>query len=156
MMRVSPYFSFRGRTNRRRYWEMSVVIFMLFFVAALVVGALAEVPLLGVVGGLLFLGVFAAFVLAVLANGARRLHDRGKSAWWLLLFMGLPTLLSLPADLMRYGGGADARAAGGFLALLGLPFSIWGFVVMGCLKGTTGPNKYGEDPLGRPEQEALA
>ena len=40
-------------------------------------------------------------------------------------------------------------------AVLGLPFSIWGFVVMGCLKGTVGPNKYGDDPL-QPLQEVFA
>ena len=94
--------------------------------------------------------------LASLANGARRLHDRGTSAWWLLLFMVLPMLLSLPGQLLKYSADEHAQFAGAALALLGLPFSIWGFVVMGCLQGTDGPNKFGADPLASQLQEGFA
>jgi uncharacterized membrane protein YhaH (DUF805 family) len=33
------------------------------------------------------------------------------------------------------------------LALAGFALTIWGFVEIGCLRGTTGPNIYGPDPL---------
>jgi uncharacterized membrane protein YhaH (DUF805 family) len=152
MQKLFSYFSIQGRTNRQRYWLTGVGIFVAFLVSILIAGALAFIPLLG---GLIFLAVLAASFVAALANGARRLHDRGKSAWWLLLFMGLPTLLSIPAELVRFSSDPGAQGAGALLTLLGLPFSIWGLVVMGFLKGTTGPNKYGDDPL-QPVQEVFA
>ena len=36
-----------------------------------------------------------------LALGAKRLHDRDKSAWWLLVFYAMPTILSTAADRME-------------------------------------------------------
>jgi uncharacterized membrane protein YhaH (DUF805 family) len=36
-----------------------------------------------------------------LALGAKRRHDRDKSAWWLLVFYALPTILSTAADRME-------------------------------------------------------
>lgn len=143
MRKLLSYFSFQGRTNRQRYWLTSLAIFGLFFVSALFAGLLTIAPLLS----LLILPLWLALVVAGVANGARRLHDRSKSAWWLLVFLGVPALMTIPAELMRFGGGPDAQAGGAFFSLLGLPFSVWGFVVMGCLKGTAGPNKFGDDPL---------
>jgi uncharacterized membrane protein YhaH (DUF805 family) len=156
MQKLFSYFSFQGRSNRQRYWVTGVTIFMLFFVAALVVGALAEAPVVGVFGGLLFLVLIPTFIVAILANGARRLHDRGHSAWWLILFVGVPTLLSIPAELAKNSPSEDFQFAASALTLLGLPFSIWGFVVMACLKGTTGPNRFGDDPLRSPVEEVFA
>lgn len=156
MERIFSYFSFQGRTNRRRYWETGVTIFVLLFLAVLVLSVLSRFPMIGILFGLLLIGAVLAAFVAALANGARRLHDRGKSAWWLLLFMGLPTLLSLPGELLKFSGDQDAQLAGSALAVLGLPFSLWGFIVMGCLKGTIGPNKFGEDPLSKPLEEVFA
>jgi uncharacterized membrane protein YhaH (DUF805 family) len=38
------------------------------------------------------------------------------------------------------GGGFILSLAAGIIA-------IWGFVELGCLRGTPGPNQYGPDPL---------
>ena len=54
-----------------------------------------------------------------LAVSAKRWHDRDKSGWWLLLNL-LPVI--------------------GWL---------WALVDNGFVRGTTGPNRYGPDPLGR-------
>jgi uncharacterized membrane protein YhaH (DUF805 family) len=155
MQRLLSYFSFRGRTNRQRYWVTGITIFVLFFLSALVVTALGELPVIGILADLIFLGVIVAAFVAVLANGARRLHDRARSAWWLIVFVGLPVLLSIPAEIAKGGMPDGATILASLIALLGLPFSIWGFVVMGCLKGTAGPNKFGDDPL-QPVQEVFA
>jgi 3-hydroxybutyryl-CoA dehydrogenase len=60
---------------------------------------------------------------------------------WLLVFYLVPTVLSwISAILSRDGIG--------FLFALGsLAISIWALVELGCLRGTVGPNRYGEDPL---------
>jgi len=76
----AKYVDFSGRASRAEYWW--------FFLAYLV---------LAVVGSLihqyLYFIVVLAFILPMLSAGARRLHDIGKSGWWLLL--GLIPLVNL-------------------------------------------------------------
>jgi uncharacterized membrane protein YhaH (DUF805 family) len=93
--------------------------------------------------GLLFIaiGILLTLVLNVwvgLAIGAKRLHDRNKSAWWLLVF------LLLPAVLERVG--ARMEGIGSILTLTAFAISVWAIVEMGFLRGTAGPNQYGPDP----------
>lgn len=59
------------------------------------------------------------FIVVVLNISIKRIHDRGKSVGW--LFIGLVPII-------------------GFIYL---------FIELGCLLGTIGPNRYGEDPLER-------
>lgn len=72
----------------------------------------------------------------------RRLHDRDRSGSWLLVFYGLPAFLG-------YLAGTGETGWRSVLALASLAISIWGFVEMGCLRGTVGPNEYGPDPLAK-------
>lgn len=137
MDKVLPYFSFTGRANRQRYWLTSLAIWGLMIVGGLVGFA---VP---VVGWGLVAVVFITGMWAGLATAARRLHDRNKSAWWLLLLYLLPMLLSAFGEVASV---SDPEAGLGFTAL-SLPFSIWALVEFGFLKGTTGPNRFGPDPL---------
>jgi uncharacterized membrane protein YhaH (DUF805 family) len=66
------YATFTGRSSRSEYW---------WFVLFEVLVSLATGMLGDVVNGLAML----ALLLPALAVGARRLHDIGKSAWFLLL-----------------------------------------------------------------------
>jgi uncharacterized membrane protein YhaH (DUF805 family) len=70
--------------------------------------------------------------------GIKRLHDRDKSGWWLLVFFLLPAVLS--------GLGTTIGFAILF-SLASLAVSIWGVVELGFLRGSAGPNQYGPDPL---------
>ena len=159
MRRLLSYFSFQGRTNRQRFWVTAMTIAGFYFLAAIICGAMLAIPVIGILAGLLLIGVVLATGLAMLANGARRLHDRGKSAWWLLLFQGVPMVLTLLGGLVSLGAGnAGALVAGalvaGALVLVSLPITIWAFVELGCLKGTSGPNRFGPDPLAQTLDEA--
>jgi uncharacterized membrane protein YhaH (DUF805 family) len=138
-------FSFRGRLNRQHYWLTSIAILLLIVVLVAVVFTLMDVSLvLLVVLGLLYIPLlWIAFAL-----GAKRLHDRDKSAWWLLLFYVLPSILSNLSD--------QAGGLGILLLLIGLALSIWAFVELGCLRGTVGPNRFGPDPLQAPSVKATA
>jgi uncharacterized membrane protein YhaH (DUF805 family) len=153
MNRLFGYLSFQGRTNRARYWLTNLAIFGSTFVCVILASSvMAILPPLALVMMLLLLPIF----VAALANGARRLHDRGKSAWWLIVFAGIPALLSALRELMTLGGGADAEGPAALLALISLPFSIWALVELGFLKGVAGPNRFGEDPLAPPPEQAIA
>jgi uncharacterized membrane protein YhaH (DUF805 family) len=82
-------------------------------------------------------------LLLGLALNAKRLHDRDKSAWWLLVFYAMPTILSTAADRME-----DAQFI--LLHVVSFGIGVWYFIELGCLRGTVGPNRYGPDPLSAP------
>ncbi len=98
-------------------------------------------------GNLSALGVLAVLLLIIyipllwisLAPGAKRLHDRNKSAWWLVVFWVVPAVLQ--------GIGEQIGTAGNALMVAAVAVSIWGLVELGFLRGTAGPNQYGPDPL---------
>jgi uncharacterized membrane protein YhaH (DUF805 family) len=76
-----------------------------------------------------------------LAIGAKRLHDRDKSAWWLLVFYAAPGILSTAGNRLEDVGFI-------ILHVISFAISVWAFVELGCLRGTPGPNRHGPDPLG--------
>jgi uncharacterized membrane protein YhaH (DUF805 family) len=137
-------FSFHGRINRAPYWLTTLAIFAIV-VALAVLGALS-----GGLGGLVLvlLVLYIPLLWTGLAIGAKRLHDRGKSAWWLLVFYVLPSVL---------GGIADHLGGAGFIFhIAAAAVGIWGLVELGFLRGTVGPNQYGPDPLQQPAGAAAA
>ena len=139
--------SFEGRIGRRTYWltSFATIIAIIALVGLISVVAGAEVltgDFAGNVGaGLLILVLSIPLVWIGLALGAKRLHDRDKSAWWLLVFYVLPGGLENAADF-----AGSMRFA---LALASIALSIWALVELGFLSGTSGSNRYGPDPLAR-------
>jgi len=79
---------------------------------------------------------------------AERLHDRNKSAWWLVAFYLVPGVLGQFGKFV-WSAGAAGTVLQSILALAGFALTIWGFVEIGCLRGIAGPNTYGPDPLVR-------
>jgi uncharacterized membrane protein YhaH (DUF805 family) len=137
-------FSFQGRLNRQPYWLTSiaiVVLIILLIAFALAMFGVHDFWAGGTTLALLVI-LYIPLLWVGLALGAKRLHDRDKSAWWLLLFYPVPSLLS---------GAANRIDGGGFiLHLAGFAITVWAFVELGCLRGTVGPNRYGPDPLAAP------
>ena len=134
-------FSFQGRLNRKPYWLTSIAIVVLVLILlALALGFAFDREFGKSISLVLILVILYIPLLWVgLALGAKRLHDRSKSAWWLLLFYLVPSLLS---------GAANRMDGGGFiLHLAGFAITVWAFVELGCLRGTVGPNQFGPDPL---------
>jgi uncharacterized membrane protein YhaH (DUF805 family) len=54
-----------------------------------------------------------------------------------------------PARKNGVVSGTGRHGAALHLALAGFAFTIWGFVEIGCLRGTAGSNKYGSNPRAR-------
>jgi uncharacterized membrane protein YhaH (DUF805 family) len=136
-------FNATGRINRAKYWR-SLIVFG-------VAGLFAAVILFTAAG--IAAPVFAAMLVVVLIPWliwgfvihTERLHDRDKSAWWLLAFYGLPALLGPVARMVSFPGSLGATLHA-MLALAGFALSIWGLFEIGCLPGTDGSNSYGPDP----------
>jgi uncharacterized membrane protein YhaH (DUF805 family) len=75
-----------------------------------------------------------------------RLHDRDKSAWWLVVFYLVPGVLGQLAKTAWFAG-TTGMVLHYTLALASFALTIWGFVEIGFLRGTAGSNAYGPDPL---------
>ena len=79
----NKYVTFSGRATRPEYWY-----FVLFLFVGGIVAGLADAMIFGVEedsGELLSILFSLATFLPSLAVGARRLHDIGRSGWWLLI-----------------------------------------------------------------------
>ena len=74
---LSKYVDFSGRARRSEYWYFTLA----YSIVAIIVGIIASVTGIKILSSILSLAV----LLPSLAVGARRLHDIGKSGWWLLL-----------------------------------------------------------------------
>jgi uncharacterized membrane protein YhaH (DUF805 family) len=89
--------------------------------------------------------LFIPWLMWGFAIHTERLHDRNKSAWWLLLFYVAPALMRYFATASWFAG-TIAPALYSTLTLTSFALATWGFVEIGCLAGTAGSNRYGPDP----------
>ena len=76
------YVGFNGRASRSEYWWWFLFAFLISIAANIVDRSLGGgMSTVGLLGGIVAL----ALLLPNIAIGIRRLHDRDKSGWWLLL-----------------------------------------------------------------------
>lgn len=105
-------FGFRGRSPRRWYWGGSIlsgfVVGLLIIPAVLIFGEDAV--------AVIYLVLYPPLLWVSFALAIKRLHDRDKSGWFVLI------------NLIPILGG------------------IWFLVEAGFLRGTEGPNQFGPDP----------
>ncbi|MGW3321295.1 DUF805 domain-containing protein [Streptomyces virginiae] len=109
---LKKYAVFSGRARRQEYW-----MFFLFNIAAAIIlmildGVLGTYPLL--------YGIYVAAVfLPNLGVTIRRLHDTGKSGWWVLIgfvpfvgFIWMIVLLATAGQQQQNQYGPDPKAYG--------------------------------------------
>ncbi|MEJ0042476.1 MAG: DUF805 domain-containing protein [Rhizomicrobium sp.] len=176
-------FGYSGRINRAKQWAgllVGIVFLCLFwalFGATVGFTAIADMMQKKTTAAALFGSqAFHTFLLAAcvlyllnlyvaFAIMTKRLHDRNKSAWWILVFIVLPFILqipafaALPAQLAHFQAVMAALQAHmpppppveTPLVLIGraaaLIISLWMFVELYILRGTVGDNRFGPDPL---------
>jgi uncharacterized membrane protein YhaH (DUF805 family) len=164
-------FGFHGRINRARIW-----LFLLISIVAGIVLSFFDpqsveemkgaslVPLIEKAGPIAHTLLVATVTVAnlvllwaTIAVTVKRLHDRNMGAIWLLVFWGLPCVCL--AVIIGVAGFAfmqhphDFKPEHWMLApimiagLIAVIVTIWSFVVLYCLAGTRGSNRYGVDPL---------
>ena len=124
------YTDFQGRSRRSEYWWVALF--------NLIIAAVWAVLFFGLGGmdmqseqispiGMVLVGVIGLYGLAVIipsiALFVRRLHDINQTGW---IYLGL--------------------VIAGMIPVIGLLASI-AQIVIACIPGTKGPNKYGDDPL---------
>jgi uncharacterized membrane protein YhaH (DUF805 family) len=118
-------FSFTGRIHRAKFWRIRIGVLLanaFFHIwVALKHGhdSLYQHPM--TTGGWILIGgiilVAVVGLWVSLAADVKRYHDRDKSGWWVLIIL---------IPVVGYA---------------------WFFVECGFLPGTSGPNRFGPDPL---------
>ena len=130
------YASFQGRSTRKEFWIFAL-LFAVVTVAAHFIDA-RDGEIVPIAGGMGALELTAQLVLILpfITVGARRLHDTGRSGWW-LLFLYLPWL----ATTIAVGSERAMIAAAGAFIVGALVL-----IVQLCLPGEAGENRFGPDP----------
>jgi uncharacterized membrane protein YhaH (DUF805 family) len=178
-------FGFSGRINRAKQWAVllvalvHVIIIGIVFSATIGYSTIADLvqktttPAAVIASpqaqmfGIIFCVLYIVGFYIGLAVATKRLHDRNKSAAWLLVFVALPFVLEIPALMnlphvfAQLGEMVKAAQAGvqrpmtqiyepplvvitrGAATII----SLWAFVELYILRGTVGDNRFGPDPL---------
>ena len=125
-----------GRIGRKTYWLSALGLFVANLVLQgaswLVINPTTEdghvsfsVDTLGTLTLLALFVVMLVLSVSGLLSSIKRCHDRGRSGWFLLV---------------------------SFIPLVG---AIWMLVELGFLRGTSGTNRFGSDPVGGTVMNAL-
>ena len=135
-------FNWKDRASRSEYWWFNLFAFLV----ELALGILSVIPILGVIVG--FLGFFVSIALwwLTLMASIRRLHDKDKSGFFLLLPTGA-LLLILVMSMIVVSTRSETLATITYITFI-LPFaaSIY-LLVLFVTRGTIGQNRFGQDPL---------
>jgi len=83
---LKNYATFTGRATRQQYW-MFILFYILFYIVAIVLDMTLGLFDEETGYGLLSLVYTLGLLLPSLAILGRRLHDIGRSAWWILLII---------------------------------------------------------------------
>ena len=92
---LSKYATFSGRATRSEFWWFYLFTLLLSWFAQMAVG----VSIAGVVSLVLFLPLLAATV--------RRLHDIGRTGWWILIAF---TLIGIIVLIVWYASDSEKAA----------------------------------------------
>ena len=144
---------FDGRISRRGFWLGLLGVVAVSIVVGF--GLISALPA-GVILSLGQIILSAGIIYIWSAVLVKRLHDRGKPALpWVIIFLA-PGVLMQIMNILKIGYTA-VELAGTQVMIPGLgativmwvsmPVGLWMVIELGFLKGVSGPNTYGPDPL---------
>jgi uncharacterized membrane protein YhaH (DUF805 family) len=150
---LTNYVTFSGRARRSEYCWFYLFTILVSIATAVIDAVLStavdnEIGIVGLVASL-------ALLLPSLAVTARRLHDTGRTGWWMLLPV-VPLLAAMVVGFAAFltfvfssdAGGSPVAAVTVLLVacVLITLAAFFTLVVFLCLDSSPGPNKYGPSP----------
>lgn len=78
---LRKYAVFQGRARRKEYWMFFLYNILVSFILGFIEGVVSGPQATGALGGLYSL----AILIPSIAAGVRRMHDVGKSGWFILI-----------------------------------------------------------------------
>ncbi|MFF2328276.1 MULTISPECIES: DUF805 domain-containing protein [unclassified Streptomyces] len=74
---LKKYAVFSGRARRQEFWMYTLFNIIAIIILAIIDAVIGSTPVIVAI-------YYVAIILPTLGVGARRLHDTGRSGWWLL------------------------------------------------------------------------
>lgn len=171
---IKNFTGFDGRLNRQPFWISAIILAVISIVISFlllpVIGlsmmpniapgtssadVIAALPDMMRKSGWVSLVMFLIFLYPVASISIKRRHDRNNSGLDVWIYYAL-AIINLLLNALGFGltttnvQGIDIPTPGPISMVLGIILAVYGIyllVVCGFLKGTTGPNSYGPDPL---------
>src|SRR6476661_10374114 len=113
-------FKFNGRINRGKYW-LAVLVYAVIYVVLAIFGYVTdESGIYQAINGMLNIVIF----ISSLAVGVKRLHDRNKSGWYLVLFYIVPGIL-VTAGIVVGTVMEDSIVIASILGLAAFAIGVW-------------------------------
>jgi uncharacterized membrane protein YhaH (DUF805 family) len=128
-----------GRINRKPYW-IGILVLLVIGLGLQAIGYGNGGEALAIIFGLVLL--YPSFAINV-----KRAHDRDRPTWLVVVFFAVLILLNV-LQLLGLGQTADGPTT--LYLVIAIPwfiFAVYLFVELACLRGTSGDNRYGPDPL---------
>lgn len=126
MFNIQNFISFNGRIPRMTFWLSLLILMIIQWILFAMFGGMAMMnldPADPAAAEQMMSGMWPIWIISLiflwpsLAIYTKRWHDRNKSGWWSLIL---------------------------FVPLIG---ALWLLIECGFLRGTEGPNRFGEDPI---------
>jgi uncharacterized membrane protein YhaH (DUF805 family) len=141
------YLSLNGRIGRRDFWIGAAGLIVVVIVLAAILGYL-----MGVLWGNFITALIDAYPAYALL--AKRFQDRDRPGADGAIPVGFSFLSALLGVLGLTGTPAAPNLFGLLLGLIAVVIALWILIVCGFLRGTPGPNGYGDDAADGTEPEA--
>lgn len=171
---LQNYARFSGRASRAEFWWFFLFMMIIYMVVwgvlvgTIGVGAASGNPnpmaMFGAFGvmGIFLILLYLALLIPSIAVQVRRLHDTNRSGWWLgafwLLYIAYMVMSFGMAFSASPGNPSPSLAGAGMTMVVGLVFFVYSIVLLVyfCLQGTSGPNRFGDDPYGPDVEQVFA
>jgi uncharacterized membrane protein YhaH (DUF805 family) len=147
--------NFDGRISRKTFWLASIAVFVIQLLIAVIAAVTAAAMANEAAGDLAIDIVFFIFLYPQFVIAVKRGHDRNISTW----VIGAAFILLALFDALRFAGWLRTNPdqntfstanliSFAFILIVGV-ISLALLVELGFRRGTTGPNRYGLDPLAK-------
>jgi uncharacterized membrane protein YhaH (DUF805 family) len=142
-------FGLRSRIDRAKWWIASIILIIILLIDLKLIAWFDLERLSAGLSRIVALGLWGVLAVAsycLLAVSAKRLHDRNRRGWWLLLFPLAPVVLA--SFVSTFAADLEPVLTYALWAVVWI-IVICALIELGIMPGTAGLNRYGPEPLSK-------